>query len=68
MADRRQIAEDIKKEVGNFFNLTAAARYLGMSRGKTRTFLQGVPFYQDGKEKRFLAIDVAKRIEETRRG
>lgn len=64
MADRRQITQDIKSEIGNFPNLSAICRYLGCGYEKAVDYLRDVPYIKDGKEKRYLAIDIARMISE----
>ena len=63
MATRREISDDIKRTYGSVINKREAADYLGMCRTKTIDFLEGVPYYATGKEKKYLAIDIARKLE-----
>lgn len=66
MADTRDILRDIKAQEGNVLCISAAARYLGWGRDKTRAFLAPLDSYQNGRDKMYLAIDIAKRLNEIR--
>lgn len=63
MAKRVEIANDIKKEYGSFLSLADVSRYLGFCYRKTKKFLEGVTYYDTGKEKKYLAIDIARKID-----
>lgn len=63
MADKQAIINDIRKNYGNMLNLREATEVLGYSdKQAAKKFLKGVPYCDMGKEKKFLAIDIAKRI------
>ena len=67
MAALNEIAKDIKETFGSsFINATQAGRYLGMGKDKRGEFLADLPVYITGKEKKYHAIDIAKRMEKTR--
>lgn len=66
MADTREITRDIQQQYGSVLNISKVARYLGRGRDKTREFLQPLDFYRDGRDKMYLAIDIAKRLNEIR--
>lgn len=67
MATRKEIAEDIKNMYGPVVSTADAARYLGMCYRKTTAFLEGLPSYDTGKEKRYMAIDIARRLDGCKR-
>ncbi|NCB52257.1 MAG: hypothetical protein EOM54_10300 [Clostridia bacterium] len=63
MATKQEIVADIRKNYGNMINLREAGEVLGFSDKRAiKNFLEGVPCCQMGKEKKYLAIDVARRI------
>lgn len=65
MADKLAIIKDIRKNYGNMLNIQQATAALGYKdRKATKKFLEGVPTCDMGKEKKYLAIDVARRIVE----
>lgn len=66
MAKRTDIAADIRRQYGNLLNTTQAAAYLGQDRKTTRRFLAGLDMYKTGKEHCYLAIDIARRLDEVR--
>lgn len=64
MADRKSILKDIRDCKGNALNMADLQDYLGVSKDTARLFVQGIPGYRIGKNKKYLAIDIARRIEE----
>jgi len=67
MATINEIAKDIKDVFGSsFINSTQAGQYLGMSKDKRGEFLSDLPVYPTGKEKKYHALDIAKRMEKIR--
>lgn len=63
MATRKEILTDIRSQYGNMVNIREACEILGFKdRTATKRFLSGLPVYDMGKEKKYLAIDIAKRI------
>lgn len=65
MTDRQVIINDIRKNYGNMLNLTQMTNALGFKDKRAALrFMEGVPFCNMGKEKKWLAIDVARRIYE----
>lgn len=63
MADKQAIINDIRKTYGNMLNLTEVTNALGFSDKRAALrFLDGVPYCEMGKEKKFLAIDIGRRI------
>lgn len=68
MATRRQIADDIKQTYGACLNVTQASEYLGMCRDKVRQFLSDIPHYDTGRQKKYLAVDIARKLDGLRRG
>ena len=64
MATRKEILSDIRSRYGNMVNIREAGEVLGYSdRAAIKRFLDGLPIYDMGKEKKYMAIDVAKRID-----
>ena len=63
MTDKQTIIRDIRREYGNMLNLRDACKALGVKDARTvMKFLEGVPYCDMGKEKKFLASDVGARI------
>lgn len=63
MADKQAIINDIRKNYGNALNIAKLAEVLGFKdRRAAVAFMDGVQPINMGKEKKYLAIDVAKRI------
>ena len=68
MAKRIEIANDIKKDFGSCLSISDVGRYLGFCYRKTRNFLSDLPYYDTGKEKKYLAIDIARKLDNMRVG
>lgn len=69
MATRREIADDLKRTYGAMLNIQQATEALGWrSRNATKKFLEGLDVCDMGKEKKYLAIDIARRIDERSAG
>lgn len=66
MAKRTDIAADIRAQYGNLLNTTQAAAYLGVDRKTARHFLRGLDVYKTGKEHKYFATDIARRLDECR--
>jgi hypothetical protein len=63
MATKSEIVADIRKNYGNMLNLRKATEVLGFSdKRAAKNFLDGIPYCDTGKEKKYLAIDIARRI------
>lgn len=63
MASKQDIASDIRRTYGNALNIQQLTEALGFKdRRAARGFMAGVPVINMGKEKKYLAMDVAKRI------
>jgi len=63
MADKQAIINDVRKNYGNMLNLRETAEALGYKDKRAALkFMEGVSFCDMGKEKKFLAIDVGRRI------
>lgn len=62
--DKRAITSDIKASVDGaaFLNVTEVARYLGVCRDTARTFLRDIEAIPVGKDKKYLALDIARKI------
>ena len=64
MATRKEILSDIRSQYGNMVNIREAGEILGYKdRTAIKRFLEGLPIYDMGKEKKYMAIDVARRID-----
>lgn len=64
MATRRQLTEDLRQQCGNLIPIGKLGQYLGMCPRKTAEFVAGLDCYVTGRKKCYLAIDVAKRLDE----
>ena len=64
MATVKEIAADIKDTYGtSIINAAQAAEYLGMSRNKRGEFLASIPVYVTGRNKKYHALDIARRLD-----
>lgn len=64
MAKKTEITADIRSMFGNVLSENQARKYLGMGVEQTKQFLSDVPFFQEERKKRYLAIDLARKIYE----
>jgi hypothetical protein len=63
VATRQEIINDLRKNYGNMLNLSEATNALGfVNKRAALRFLEGVPYCRMGKEKKYLAIDIGRRI------
>lgn len=62
MATRAEIAEDIRRQYGNAPSRSQVRKYLGMGNDTVNKWLEDVPFMRDARKKRYLAIDLARKI------
>ena len=62
MATKKQIVEDLRQQYGNLISTTDVGKYLGLCPKTTRIFMAGVPHYDMGRKRCYLAIDVANRL------
>ena len=63
MATRQEIINDIRKNYGNALNLREACLALGYKdKRAAKRFLGGIAYVDMGKEKKYLAIDIGRRI------
>ena len=61
--DRQAIINDIRKQFGNMLNIQQVTAALGFKdREAAKKFMQDVPYCNMGKEKKYLATDVGRRI------
>lgn len=62
--DKREIVQDIKSQFGGaaLLNITEIAKYMGRSRNRVQPFLEGLEYLQMGTEKKYLVVDIAKKI------
>lgn len=62
-ANKQEIINDIRKNYGNFLNIQQLTAALGYKdRRAAVNFMEGINPCDMGKEKKYLAIDVARRI------
>ena len=65
MATKQEIINDIRRSYGVMLNVTEATKALGFSDKRAASrFLEGIPRCDMGREKKYLASDIAKRIYE----
>lgn len=64
MATKAEIVADIRAQYGNALSREQVRKYLGMGNDTVQVWLADVPFMQDARKKRFLAIDLARKIYE----
>lgn len=64
MATKREIVEDIRQQYGNALSRNQVRKYLGMGNDTVSRFLADVPFMREARKKRYLAIDLARKIYE----
>ncbi len=62
--EKRDIVQDIKSQFNGaaMLNVTEIAKYFGRSRNRMKTFLEGLEYLQMGTEKKYLVVDIAKKI------
>ena len=62
MATKKEIVADIRANCGNLITTKDVGKYLGLCPKSTREFMAGVPHYDIGRKKCYMAIDLANRI------
>ena len=62
MATKKEIVNDIRSQCGNLITTKAVGKYLGLCPKSTREFMEGVPCYEVGRKRCYMAIDLANRI------
>lgn len=62
MATKKEIVADIRAQCGNLITKKEVGKYLGLCPKTTREFLAGVPCYDMGRKRCYMAIDIANRI------
>jgi hypothetical protein len=62
--DKRDIVRDMKNQFNGaaLLNITQIAKYMGRSRNRIQPFLQDLEYLQMGTEKKYLIVDIAKKI------
>jgi len=67
--EKRIIVQDIKNsfEGASFLNVNEVAQYLGMSRSTVPKFLKGLEYLQYGRQRKYLAEDIASKIIRSRK-
>jgi len=69
MATRVDIRKDMRDTIGNSPCVADIERYLGVGKGGAKAFLEGLPSYEvDGRARRYLTIDLARRLDERQVG
>ena len=64
MASKAEIRAELRELYGNVLSQTQVKEYLGKGDHQTAAWVQDIPFTRDGKKKRFLAIDIARKLYE----
>lgn len=60
---KQEIIDDLRKHYGNMLNIQQATAALGYKdREATKKFLAGLPIVDMGKEKKYMAIDIGRRL------
>ena len=62
MTDKQAIINDIRKNFGNMLNVTQLAKLFNCDRKTVPRYVEGLPYFTMGKDKKYLAIDVGRRI------
>lgn len=62
MATKKEIVADIRSQCGNLITTKQVGKYLGLCPKSTREFMEGVPCYEVGRKRCYMAIDLANRI------
>ena len=62
MATKKEIVNDIRAQCGNLITTKQVGNYLGLCPKSTREFMEGVPCYEVGRKRCYMAIDLANRI------
>jgi hypothetical protein len=62
MATRQEVIDDIRCHYGNMLNVTQLAKLFNCDRRTVPTYVEGIPFFTMGKDKKYLALDVGRRI------
>lgn len=62
MASKKEIVADIRQQYGNLITTKNVGKYLGLCPKTAREFMEGVPHYDIGRKRCYMAIDVANRI------
>lgn len=61
------LADEIRRDYGGMLNVTAVRKLLGVTDDRTaKRFLEGVPSYNINGRARWMALDVARKLEESR--
>ena len=64
MATKTEIASDIRQQFGNVLSRNQVRQYLRMGNDAVTRFLADVPFMRDERKRRYLAVDLARKIYE----
>lgn len=62
MADKQAIINDIRKTYGNMLNIQQLTKVFNCNRCTVPVYVDGLPFLQMGKEKKYLATDIGNLI------
>lgn len=60
--NKQELISDMKKEVGNFPNVSQIAKYMKASRESARNLVAGLEYISNGGAKKYFVNDVAVRI------
>lgn len=64
MATKAEIRAELRELYGNVLSQGQVKEYLGKGDHQIAEWVQDVPFTRDGRKKRFLAIDIARKLYE----
>ncbi|SHI24156.1 hypothetical protein SAMN02745823_03807 [Sporobacter termitidis DSM 10068] len=62
MATKQELINDIRRTYGNMLNVTQLAKLFNCDRRTVPNYVSGLPFFSMGKDKKYLAIDIGRRI------
>lgn len=66
--DKKTLTRDIQQFCGSgLVTATQVREYLGAGKNYPAKFLKGIPYYQKGNAKLYLAEDIAERINRGKR-
>lgn len=65
--ETEMLAAEIRRDYGGMLNLTGVRKLLGVTDDRTaKKFLEGIPSYDINGRARWMALDIARKLEEVR--
>ena len=64
MATKAEIRAELRELYGNVLSQAQIMNYLKKGKSQTAEWVKDIPFTREGRKKRFLAIDVARKLYE----